>query len=329
MATVTAHFSARGGLRAAVLSAALLAAALAGPTAASADSLHPLDPPAGVAYGWPVKPFFAQHPVRGVFGDPRIGLTPDGISKQFHFGVDVSAPNGTPVYATLSGSLSIHPLHPDVVLIDAPGGIEFSYWHVVPAVHGGEHAVAYRTLIGHVERPWAHVHFSEARYGRYVNPLRFGAMGPYVDRTKPTVAAVELEHDGSPVRLASAHGTVDIVAEVSDTTPLAVPPPWTDLPVMPALVRWRLLGAGGAMTRWATAVDFTWTIPSAGAFDEVFARWTRQNHPNHRGRYRIYLVHGWSSALVADGAYRVEVEAVDIRGNRTRAAFGLTVGNGR
>jgi hypothetical protein len=285
---------------------------------------------AGIRYGWPVKPFFTQHPVRGAFGDPRIGITPDGISKQFHFGVDVSAPNGTPVYATLTGSISIHPLHHDVMLIDGPDGVEFSYWHIVPTVHGGEHAVAYRTLIGHVERPWAHVHFSEARYGRYLNPLRLGAMGPYVDRTKPVVGAVQLEHDGHPVRLSSAQGTLDIVAEVSDRTPIAAPHPWSDTPVMPALVRWRLHGSKGrAITGWATAVDFTETIPPAGAFDSVFAQWTRQNHPNHRGRYRIYLAHGWNSSAVPDGVYGVEVEAADIRGNRTRAVFSLTVVNGR
>jgi hypothetical protein len=327
MATFTARLSARCGVRAAVLAAAVLVVALVTPAKASTASPRPIDPPVGVGYGWPVKPFFTQHPVRGMFGDPRIGVTPDGLSKQFHFGVDVSAPNGTPVYATMSGSISIHPLHSDVVLIDGPGGVEFSYWHIVPVVRGGEHAVAYRTLIGHVERPWAHVHFSEARYGRYVNPLRTGAMGPYVDHTKPMVGAVELEHGGRPVRLASAHGTLDLVAEVSDETPLAVPHPWSDMPVMPTLVRWRLLGARRAITGWATAVDFTWTIPSAGAFDEVFAQWTRQNHPNHRGRYRIYLVHGWSSELVPDGVYRVEVEATDIRGNRTRAAFRMTVAN--
>ena len=55
------------------------------------------------AYGWPVKPFDRQHPVRGFFGDPRIGMTPKGMHSGFHFGIDISCPNGTPVYATLDG----------------------------------------------------------------------------------------------------------------------------------------------------------------------------------------------------------------------------------
>src|SRR5262245_22798413 len=104
-----------------------------------------------------------------MFGDPRIGRADDGsVSRQFHFGIDVSAPNGTPVYATQTGTVVL--LHPDVVAV-VSGDRELSYWHVLPAVRPGEHAVAYRTVIGHIERPWAHVHFSEKVGGLYLNPL--------------------------------------------------------------------------------------------------------------------------------------------------------------
>ena len=57
------------------------------------------------SYPWPVKPFDRQHPVRGNFGDPRTlfntppttdGALTGGGSFQFHFGVDISAPDGTP-----------------------------------------------------------------------------------------------------------------------------------------------------------------------------------------------------------------------------------------
>ena len=56
-----------------------------------------------------------QHPVRGFFGDPRIAN--HGESRQFHFGIDISAPNGTPVYATLTGTAYIHPLHATTIVI--------------------------------------------------------------------------------------------------------------------------------------------------------------------------------------------------------------------
>ena len=140
------------------------------------------------AYAWPVKPFRQQHPVRGFFGDPRIAN--DGESRQFHFGIDISAPNGTAVYATLTGTASIHPLHETTILIDGNEGVEFSYWHVVPSLRSGQRVVAYRTVIGHIEEPYGHVHFSEARRGRYLNPLRPGALGPYEDSTRPTTRSV-------------------------------------------------------------------------------------------------------------------------------------------
>jgi hypothetical protein len=328
MSTLTS-LSSRGPARRALALAALAACAVATsmslPDTASAGFRH-----AGVApaYGWPVKPFDRQHPVRGFFGDPRIGLNADGsLSRQFHFGVDVSAPDNTPVYATLSGRISIDSLHRDVVLIDAPGGLEFSYWHIIPSVHTGDEAVAYKTIVGRVEFPWGHVHFSEMQNGRYLNPLRPGAMGPYADTTRPTVSAVELERsaDAAHISPARASGMIDIVAEVSDETPLPVAAPWANLPVMPALVRWRVVGPGGAVTGWQTSVDFRETIPPASAFASVYAKWTRQNHPNHPGRYRIYLAHAWNSAQVPAGHYRIEVAASNSRSNTTIADFPVTL----
>jgi hypothetical protein len=274
------------------------------------------------SYGWPVKPFHVQHPVRGLFGDPRVG---EGGRRQFHFGVDVSAPNGTPVYATLSGTVSL--LHSDVVEISGANGVQFSYWHIVPTVRPGSYAVAYRTMIGRVEKPWAHVHFSEARDGRYLNPLRPGAMGPYTDREAPVVRAVEAEYDGSPVPLRAATRTIDLVAETYDRPPLAVPAPWSNLPVMPALLRSRIVGPHGPVTNWKVAADFRETIPSAGLFGSVFAKWTRQNHTHRPGRYRVYLMHGLRTDRLHDGPYRVEVIASDIRGNCSRFEAELDIVN--
>jgi hypothetical protein len=257
------------------------------------------------AYAWPVKPFREQHPVRGFFGDPRIAN--DGESRQFHFGIDISAPNGTPVYATLSGTAYIHPLHDTTIAIVGAHGVEFSYWHVVPTVHSGQLIVAYRTVIGHVEEPYGHVHFSEARDGSYVNPLRPGALGPYADNTRPFTRSVEV---------------VDamLVAESYDETPLAVPRPWHDLPVMPALIRWRLLSMGGRIVLgWRTAEDFRLTIPPASEFDERWGPGTTQNHVRAPGRYRVVLAS--SVASLRAGTYVVEVAASDTRGNATRARF--------
>ena len=263
------------------------------------------------AYRWPIKPFDRQHPVRGFFGDPRISN--HGESRQFHFGVDISAPNGTPVYATITGSVYIHPLHRTTVAIVGAGGVEFSYWHVVPAVRSGQRAIAYKTEIGRIEAPYGHVHFSERRNGRYLNPLRSGAMGPFVDDTRPRVASVRIEHAGSA-----------LVAEAYDETPLAVPRPWHELPVMPALVRWRLFDIEArSILGWRTAADFRITIPPASAFDEVWAAGTTQNHVRAPGRYRVYLSRRLSGLRA--GAYFVDVMARDTRGNVAVERFALEV----
>lgn len=264
----------------------------------------PKGDPGPYSYRWPVKPFGKQHPVRGFFGDPRIAN--HGESRQFHFGIDISAPNGTPVYATLTGTAYIHSLHSTTVEIEGSEGVEFSYWHVIPTIRSGQRVVAYETVIGRVEEPYGHVHFSEKRSGRYLNPLRHGAMGPFVDDTTPSIRSVVID-DGL------------LVAEAYDETPLAVPRPWHDLPVMPALLRWRVLDARGRVVQgWSTAADFRVTIPTASEFDERWAPGTMQNHVRAPGRYRVVLSH----SLVPLGTARyVELAVSDTRRNGTRARF--------
>ena len=267
---------------------------------------------ASAQYGWPVKPFDRQHPVRGFFGDPRI----EGRVRQFHFGVDVSAPDGTPVYATLTGRVYVEPERPETVAIRSDDtAVVFAYWHLVPVVRTGQRAVAYKTVIGRIARGWGHVHFSESRRGRYLNPLRPGAMTPFADTMGPVIRAVQVERRGRPLAPEALRGSVDLVVDAFDRTPLQVASPWRDLPVMPTVVRWRIRGAGHASTPWRTAVDFRTTIPSADAFAKVFALWTRQNHPNRAGRYRVYLARGWNASASAGDECRVQVAVTDARGN--------------
>src|ERR671911_2117337 len=134
------------------LTVALAFATLAAPDASSAAS-----------YGWPLRPFDQQHPVRGFFGDPRIGESADGHieSKTFHFGIDISAADGTAVYATASGRIVWEPQRPETIAIRAHDGRVFAYWHIIPAVRSGQTAAAYGTLLGHISRGWGHVHFAE------------------------------------------------------------------------------------------------------------------------------------------------------------------------
>ncbi len=92
--------------------------------------------------------------MRAYLNDPRIS----GSSRAFHFGIDVSAPDGTAVYAVEAGTVHLEGGRSLSVL--TAGGRDFGYWHVVPAVAHLER-VAQHQLLGHVEAPWAHVHFAE------------------------------------------------------------------------------------------------------------------------------------------------------------------------
>jgi hypothetical protein len=278
--------------------------------------------PATAGYGWPVKPFHQQHPVRGFFGDPRIGIDGGVVKHTLHFGIDVAAPNGTPVYATISGRVSLNSLHSDVVLVES-GGTTFEYWHIVPAVRGG-YAVAYKTVVGRIEAPWAHVHFSERHGSTYVNPLRPGALSPYRDTTRPTIRALRIERDGRDIVSHAFGGAVDLVLDAYDTTPMDVPPPWNGLPVSPALVEWRLRGPQIASTGWSVGADFRTVLPSA-PFGSIYAPVTRQNHADAGGCYRYVLARGWDTRKLSAGSYVLQARVVDTGGNAATTSLPLTV----
>src|SRR6476659_2540860 len=92
------------------------------------SALALLVPAAASAYGWPIKPFYQQHLIRGYFNDPRLS----GDESGFHFGVDISAPDGTPVYAIEPGRVRVR--GQTVSIFPTRGGRLLSYCHIVPAV---------------------------------------------------------------------------------------------------------------------------------------------------------------------------------------------------
>src|SRR3712207_1787434 len=105
--------------------AALLAAVLAVTAPAAAEA---------TTYGWPLVPFDKQHPVRGFFGDPRIGHSHAGASATFHFDIGSPAADGTAVYTTSNGRIVVERERPETVSIIRSDGSVFPCWHVVPAV---------------------------------------------------------------------------------------------------------------------------------------------------------------------------------------------------
>lgn len=273
-----------------------------------------------MAYPWPLKPFNGAHPVRAYFNDPRIS----GPTKSFHFGVDISAPNGTPVYAVEPGTVHLEDARAVSV---ASGDRAFGYWHVVPAVRHLER-VSQHQLLGHVEAPWLHVHFAERSGDAYRNPLRAGALTPWVDTTRPSVTAIAFVRDGKAVPADLVSGAVDVVAEAHDVPPVPVPAPWHGLPVTPAKVRWRVHHGGAVVRRWHTPVDFTKGLLPQSRFHAIYAPETRQNHAGEPGRYRFFLARTWSTQLLPDGTYDLEVEALDLAGNAGSLRLPFTIANG-
>jgi hypothetical protein len=272
-----------------------------------------------VSYGWPLEPFDTAHPVRAYFNDPRIS----GTSKAFHFGIDISAPNGTAVYAVEAGT--VHLDDPRAIAV-VENDHEHGYWHVVPVVQHRQQ-VAQHELLGHVDAPWLHVHFAERRGGEYWNPLRAGAITPWHDDTKPTVTRIAFLHGTTELHPDAVHGGVDVVAEAFDTPPIPVPAPWNGLPVTPARIRWRVLRGGNVVRPWHTPVDFTTTLLPQSDFARIYAPGTKQNHAGEPGLYRFYLAHTWSTTLLADGEYRLEVQAIDLAGNAGTRTQPFTIAN--
>ena len=170
-------------------------------------------------YGWPVKPFDKQHPVRGYLNDPRI----QDASHAFHFGVDVSAPDGTAVYSVTPGKVFIEDKG-NAVAVQAPDGVAFGYWHVAPAVKHHQQ-VKLHQLLGHIEKGWGHVHFAESLKNVYRDPIRPGALTPFVDMGHPTVEKIMFRIGKRTLPPNKVYGLVNICCIAYDTTPILVPPP--------------------------------------------------------------------------------------------------------
>lgn len=278
---------------------------------------------AAATYGWPLKPFDQQHPVRSFFDDPR---QEGAEAASFHFGIDISAPDGTQVYAVADGVVR---LQPDAVALVADAGDRvFSYWHVAPLVADLTHVTA-GTAIGTIKPGFGHVHFAELHNGKYVNPLRPGGIVPYVDDTSPTIVTLFAATGTRKLDPGSLSGTFDLLVDTYDTPPTPLPaPPWNLTRVAPAYIRWRLVRKGATSAPWHTAVDFRSYLAPRETFADIYSPWTTLNRPNKPARLVYYLSRDWDSTRVPDGRYRLQVAVFDSQGNSASAGIWVTIANG-
>lgn len=295
------------------------------------------------AYPWPIKPFNKQHPIRANFGDPRTRflntLLTDGLQGRgtflFHNGIDIDAPDGTPVYPVVSGKVRL--IDDSAISVKTRAHGTFQYFHLVVAVEEGQHVVAGRTVLGFVLRPYGHLHFAEIRGRRVWNPLARGGIAPYRDNTVPVVDAIVVRPISSLLPIDPAHvcGNVSIVAAAHDTPPLAFPGWFPDFPVSPALVTWSLSRVGGRVyVPRVTAADFRTTLPHARNFWNVYARGSFQNSPRFSNRQFFMpgaLLYNLANVLdtrsYPNGIYNVIVDVSDMRGNSSEAEQRFTIAN--
>ena len=125
----------------------------------------------------------------------------------------------------------------------------------------------------------------------------------------------------------AVRGPVDVVVDAYDLPSLAAPPPWTDMPLSPGLLRWRLLRGATVVRGWRTPIDLRVALVPRAQFGKVFAPGTRQNRSYRAGRYRYFLAREWNTRLLPNGSYRLQVEAVDVRGNTAGAFISLRIAN--
>jgi murein DD-endopeptidase MepM/ murein hydrolase activator NlpD len=294
------------------------------------------------AYPWPLKPFHRQHPIRANFGDPRTRfwntMLTDGLQGpglfQFHNGIDIAAPEGTPVYPVISGTASL--IDGAAVLVRSPGH-KFQYFHIHPAVHNGQHVIALHTVLGYVIHAANHVHLTEIRGRRVWNPLARGGIAPYVDWTTPTIDSIFARPVGSlvPLNAETICGTVSLVAAAHDKPPLPVPGTFAGYPVSPALVTWTLTRLDGLVyVPTVPVADFRTTLPVVRNFWNVYARGSYQNAPRFSnqqfsmpGNFLYNLAPTFDTRSYPNGTYEARVHVSDMRGNWSESAQRFRVEN--
>jgi len=326
-----------------IAAALVIAVAAALVSTSSSPAAHT----AATPYGWPVKPFYRPHPVRGGFGDPRTVFAGPPTQRtllsgngafQFHNGVDISAPDGTAVYPVEPGT--VETVMHEWIGVTGADGRSFRYWHITPVVHVGQHVETDVTVLGRIIKGCGHVHLSEFDGGIAVNPLAAGHLSPYSDTTKPVVDSIFVRGTttGDALMPEFVTGRVELIAGAHDMPNLPVPGAWHRLPIAPALVTWRIQKAdtGKVVVPTHVAVDFRQQLPTDPDLWRVYARGSHQNmsvfgkHYSYMqpGQYLFRLTpNGFDTRTLRHAVYDLIVTVADIRGNQTTSSLRFTVDN--
>jgi hypothetical protein len=267
----------------------------------------------GAVPGWPVRPFHRQHPLRAGINELR--------PANLHFGVDILARDGTPVYAVQGGRVD----HVTLAGRDSRVRVgNFEYWHISPSVSPGQHVNAYGEPLGRILRGAGHVHLSELSGNRYLNPLRPGGrvLAPWRDDARPVL--------GRPRFLSG--GRVD----VSAFDPISRRGSRTPVLGLAGLA-YRLWDEGGHRGALRWALRGTQVLPNSQR-GRIYARGSQPGaakcvalrHPC-RSHWAYHLAGGLAPRLGVRErrAYRLTMYAFDWSGRRSALDTRFVMVNGR
>ncbi|GIW23774.1 M23 family metallopeptidase [Meiothermus sp.] len=140
-----------------------------------APQTTPLDPARFIPTGLPL---LTETRVTSTFGYRSNPF--GGGAYEFHNGADFAAPEGTPVYATASGTVSElgwNPIFGLMVLLDHGNGLHTLYGHLSASYVEKGQQIEQGSLVGAVgssgRSTGPHLHYTVYRYGVAVDPLPY------------------------------------------------------------------------------------------------------------------------------------------------------------
>jgi hypothetical protein len=183
-----------------------------------------------ITFPWPVTPFNSTQVITGTFCEFRNTLS----SNHFHNGTDIPKADGSPVYASLSGT--VHSIGTTaasgtsafvrVKTFIAGQWKHISYVHIEPnpALSAGSPVTAGVTVLGNILSGLGHVHFTERQLvtsenstGVEIGSLRQpGGLEPYIDTYSPKILWVKFYQDNSNVEFTNQkiYGNVDFISHM-------------------------------------------------------------------------------------------------------------------
>jgi murein DD-endopeptidase MepM/ murein hydrolase activator NlpD len=293
---------------------------------------------------WPVQPFDGPHQVRGTFGEVRglVGIAGtkglEGAALQnflatlnpvlavgrriIHHGIDIVAPDLTPVYALTDG------------VAKWGGGDnysrfvrvgDFEYVHLADPVAEGTRVRAFTTIIGRVYPGQEHVHLTRWDGGQPVNPLRFGGLSNYADAAPPVLHALgAYREDGTKVDLQSLSGAVALFVNATDVQSNG----GNETGVYS--LGYTLKDANGATVVGPYHCIQMDRIPPEAVGNILYTTQSTRHKFQPIFWVRLTLKSPTADGMLhtgslAPGAYTVEVTAADVIGNATSTNFPVTV----